>query len=124
MSRFEPAEVSRVTVTDRAGKSREGDAKQSAAVADAVATLVAKRVETPAAMPEDFARCGLSKPAYRVVLDFGAAGGAARKNLLVGDAAPDGCLYVSAGGVDAAIFVVQPEKLAAIADFLKTANEE
>ena len=124
VSSFDPAEVARVVVADRSGKSRDVEAAQAADVVSAVSALVAKRVETPAAMPDDFARCGLSKPAFRVVLDFGAAGESVRKNLLVGDTAPDGGFYVSPGGVDAAIFVVQPEKLAALSEFLKASKED
>ena len=115
----DPASVERISVTTRSGESREGAASAAADVVKAISTLVALRVETPSAMPKDFARCGLSKPAYRVVLDFGQEGGSLRKNLLVGDPTPDGKLYVSAGGVDAAIFVVAPEVAAPMESFVK-----
>ena len=119
---IDPSVVARISIVNRAGVSRECDVSVAADLVKVVAPLVARRVETPSAMPDDFTRCGLSKPAWRIVIDFGKEGDLLRKNLLVGNAATDGGLYVSPGGVDAAIFVVSPEIVASAEALLKSSE--
>ena len=66
-------------------------------------------VETVAATPEDYVRCGLREPLVTIAVDFD--GAAARRNLLLGGVAPGGGRYASAGGADA-IFILSRASVA------------
>ena len=78
----------------------------------ALAEVTAVSVENLNAAPEDFRRCGLARPAFTIAVDVTAAD-AVRRNLLVGNAAPGGGRYVTAGGADA-IFIVSRETVAGL----------
>lgn len=75
-------------------------------------------VETVAATPADYLRCGLREPLVTIAVDFD--GAVARKNLLVGGAAPGGGRYASAGGADA-IFILSR---ATVADLTLSITEQ
>ena len=61
---------------------------------------------------EDFKRCGLVRPAFTIAVDVDATD-AVRRNLLLGNAAPGGGRYATAGGADA-IFIISRETVAAL----------
>ena len=129
-----PASVKRLTVVSAGGETTvEHDAervtwkivKTSAPAAsirvsangvskvlDALADVSAVSVENLNAAPEDFKRCGLVRPAFTIAVDVDAAD-AVRRNLLLGNAAPGGGRYATAGGVDA-IFMMSRETVAAL----------
>ena len=129
-----PASVKRLTVVSAGGETTvEHDAqrvtwkivKTSAPAAsvrvsangvskvlDALADVSAVSVENLNAAPEDFKRCGLVRPAFTIAVDVDAAD-AVRRNLLLGNAAPGGGRYATAGGVDA-IFMISRETVAAL----------
>lgn len=81
-------------------------------VLSVLADISAVSVENLNAMPEDFKRCGLSRPAFTISADVDAAD-AVRRNLLLGNAAPGGGRYATAGGADA-IFIVSRETVASL----------
>ena len=60
-------------------------------------------VETVAATPADYRRCGLAQPACTIAVDFD--GGAPRRNLLLGGPSAGGGRYASVGGADA-VFIL------------------
>lgn len=128
------ASVKRVSVTSAGGETAvEHDAERSAwrivkssspvasirvnekAVSNVLAALsnvCAVSVESLNATPDDFKRCGLSRPAFTIAVDVDAAD-AVRRNLLLGNAAPGGGRYATAGGADA-IFMISRETVAAL----------
>ena len=82
------------------------------AVLTALARVEAVNVETVAATPADFKRCGLDTPACVVAVDVEAPG-AARRNILLGGAASGGGRYATVGGADA-VFVISKQTAAAL----------
>jgi len=82
------------------------------AVLTALVRVEAERVETVAATPEDFKRCGLDAPACIVTVDIESAE-AARRNILLGGPAPGGGRYATVGGADA-VFVISKQTAAAL----------
>ena len=78
----------------------------------ALTRLEAVGVETVAATPDDFRRCGLDAPQLTVAVDFDAA--VPRKNLLLGGVAPGGGRYATAGGADA-VFILSRAVVAGLA---------
>jgi len=66
----------------------------------ALTRVEATGVETLAATPADFARCGLVTPAWTIAVDFNGAD-AVRRNVLLGSVAPGGGRYATVGGADA-----------------------
>ena len=96
-------------------KPMEGKRSNSTAIKallTALARVEAVSVETVAATPADFRRCGLDKPAYVVTIDVEAAGNA-RRNVMLGGAASGGGRYATVGGADA-VFVVSKQTAAAL----------
>ena len=69
-------------------------------------------VESLNAAPEDFRRCGLARPAFTITVDVDSSD-AVRRNLLLGNAAPGGGRYATAGGADA-IFIISRETVAGL----------
>ena len=102
-----------VTVSPSADRSRwnlEGGVPATVRV-EAVKKLLAAltrveatAVETVAATPEDFRRCGLDVPSLTIAVDF-VQPDAARRNLLLGGAAGGGGVYATVGGADA-VFIL------------------
>ena len=82
------------------------------AVLTALARVEAVSVETVAATPADFRRCGLDAPVCVVPVDVETAG-TSRRNILLGGATSGGGRYATAGGVDA-VFVVSKQTAAAL----------
>ena len=82
------------------------------AVLTALARVEAVSVETVAATPADFRRCGLDAPVCVVTVDVETAG-TSRRNILLGGATSGGGRYATAGGVDA-VFVVSKQTAAAL----------
>jgi hypothetical protein len=82
------------------------------ALLTALANVEAVSVETVAATPGDFRRCGLDKPACIVTIDVEATGNA-RRNVLLGGATSGGGRYATVGGADA-VFVVSKQTAAAL----------
>lgn len=70
----------------------------------ALTRVEAAEVETMAATPGDFARCGLDVPTLVVAVDCD-GDNAVRRNILLGGLAPGGGRYATVGGADA-IFVL------------------
>ena len=108
-----PKEGSAVTVVpsaDRAKWNLEGGTPATVkveAVKKLLTTLTrvdAAGVETVAATPDDFRRCGLDVPWLAIAVDFENAD-AVRRNLLIGGAAASGGRYATVGGADA-IFIL------------------
>ncbi|MBR1588431.1 MAG: DUF4340 domain-containing protein, partial [Kiritimatiellae bacterium] len=81
-------------------------------VLTALARVDAASVETVAATPADFKRCGLDAPDYIVTVDVESAE-AARRNILLGGSAPGGGRYATVGGADA-VFVVSRQTASAL----------
>lgn len=69
------------------------------ALLTALTRVEAVGVETLAATPEDFRRCGLQSPAFTVAVDFNGAD-TVRRNILLGGVAPGGGRYATVGGAD------------------------
>ena len=90
------------------GVSTAGVSRVLAMLAD----VRAVSVESLNATPEDFRRCGLARPAFTIAVDVEAAD-AVRRNLLLGNAAPGGGRYATAGGADA-IFIISRETVAGL----------
>ena len=87
----------------------------TAGVSRVLATLADVRavsVESLNAAPEDFRRCGLARPAFTIAVDVEATD-AVRRNLLLGNAAPGGGRYATAGGADA-LFIISRETVAGL----------
>ena len=82
------------------------------ALLTALAHVEAVSVETVAATPADFRRCGLDKPACIVTIDVETTGNA-RRNVLLGGATSGGGRYATVGGADA-VFVVSKQTAAAL----------
>lgn len=120
---LDPVAVRRLTVTpkdgtavtvvpsaDRAKWNLEGGTPATVnveAVKKLLTTLTrvdAVGVETVAATPDDFRRCGLDAPWLAIAVDFENAE-AVRRNLLIGGAAAGGGRYATVGGADA-IFIL------------------
>lgn len=70
----------------------------------ALARVEAVGLETVAATPADYRRCGLEAPSAVLAVDFAGAE-ASRRNILLGGAAPGGGRYATVGGADA-IFIL------------------
>ena len=88
-------------------------AVSTAGVSRVLATLADVRavsVESLNASPDDFRRCGLARPAFTIAADVEAADAVCR-NLLLGNAAPGGGRYATAGGADA-IFILSRKTVA------------
>lgn len=122
---LDPAAVRRITVRSREGASvgavhdperatwvldAVGGAAHAAVSVDRVKKLLvaltrveAARVETVAATPDDYRRCGLAEPAFTLAVDF--SSDMPRKNVQLGGPAPGGGCYATAGGADA-VFVL------------------
>lgn len=137
---FDPAAVRRITVQPRDGAAVAvlRDAGRATWVLDssaggglarvsvehvkklfaALTRTEAVGVETVAATPEDYLRCGLREPLVTIAVDFN--GAVARKNLLLGGVAPGGGRYASAGGADA-IFILSR---ATVADLTISITEQ
>ncbi len=81
-------------------------------VLTALARVEASNVETVAATPEDFRRCGLDTPSCIVTVDVESSE-AARRNILLGGLAPGGGRYATVGGADA-VFVISKQTAAAL----------
>ncbi len=129
---LEPGAVRRLSVKMESGEARavvydtaravwnletpvEGRRSSSSAikaVLTALARVEAANVETVAATPADFKRCGLDAPACVVTVDIESAE-AARRNILLGGTAPGGGRYATVGGADA-VFVVSKQTAAAL----------
>ena len=77
-----------------------------------LARVEAVSVETVAASPADFRRCGLDAPACVVIVDIETTG-IARRNILLGGATSGGGRYATVGGVDA-VFVISKQTAAAL----------
>lgn len=97
-----PATASAITVA--------ASAAGISGVLGALAEVKASSVENLNATSEDFKRCGLSRPAFTIAVDVDAAN-SVRRNLLLGNAAPGGGRYATAGGADA-IFIIPRETVA------------
>ena len=82
------------------------------AVLTALARIEAVSVETVAASPADFRRCGLDTPSCVVTVDIEATD-VTRRNVLLGGVAPGGGRYATAGGVDA-VFIISKQTAAAL----------
>jgi len=82
------------------------------ALLTALARVEAVGVETVAATPADFKRCGLDSPACIVAVDVDAPD-SVRRNILLGGTAAGGGRYATAGGADA-VFVVSKQTAAAL----------
>lgn len=78
----------------------------------ALSDVSAVSVENLNAAPDDFKRCGLSRPAFTIAVDVESAD-VVRRNLLLGNAAPGGGRYATTGGADA-IFIISRESVAAL----------
>lgn len=74
------------------------------ALLTALTRIEAVGVETMAATPEDFRRCGLEDPAFTLAVDFNEAD-QVRRNVLLGGVAPGGGRYATVGGADA-VFIL------------------
>ncbi len=119
----DPASVRRISVAEKGGRTisvapspdrarwnLEGGTPATVAI-EAVKKLLtaltrveAVGVETVAATPDDFRRCGLDAPALAIAIDFENAD-AVRRNLLLGGAAAGGGRYATVGGADA-VFIL------------------
>lgn len=82
------------------------------ALLTALARVEAVNVETVAATPADFKRCGLDAPACTVTVDIETTE-TARRNILLGGAASGGGRYATVGGADA-VFVISKQTAAAL----------
>ena len=82
------------------------------ALLTALSRVEAVNIETVAATPADFRRCGLDAPACTVTIDLESEN-AARLNVLIGGAASGGGRYATVGGADA-VFVVSKQTAAAL----------
>lgn len=96
--------------TPLAGRRVKADAVK--ALLSALARVEASGVETVAATPEDFRRCGLAAPAFVVSADLETER-AVRRNVLIGGAASGGGRYATVGGADA-VFVISRQTAAAL----------
>ena len=125
LQELDPAAVRRITVRPGGGAvvAVARDARREAWVLDAAAGAAPARVsvegvkkllaaltrteavgvETVAATPGDYRRCGLAEPSCTIAVDFD--GGAPRRNLLLGGPAAGGGRYASVGGADA-VFIL------------------
>lgn len=120
---LDPAAVRRITVTPREGRAvtvvpSEDRASWNLAggtpatvsveavkkLLTALTRVEAVGVETVAATPDDFRRCGLDQPTLAIAIDFEQAD-AVRRNLLLGGAAASGGRYATVGGADA-VFIL------------------
>jgi len=77
-----------------------------------LAQLTAQCVETVAATPADFRRCGLDAPYLTVTADVDAAD-VMRWNVILGDEVPGGGRYATVGGADA-VFILARETVEAL----------
>ena len=102
----------RIVKTSAPAASIRVSANGVSKVLDALTEVSAVSVENLNAAPEDFKRCGLARPAFTIAVDVDAAD-AVRRNLLLGNAAPGGGRYATAGGADA-IFIISREAVAAL----------
>jgi len=78
----------------------------------ALSRVEAGSVETLAATPADFARCGLDNPAFVVAVDL-AGDKAVHREILIGSAASGGARFATVGGADA-VFVLSRTTVAAL----------
>jgi len=78
----------------------------------ALTRVEAAGVETLAATPMDFARCGLERPVWTIAVDFSGAD-AVRRNVLLGGVAPGGGRYATVGGADA-VFILSRAAVAGL----------
>ncbi len=124
-----PREGEAMTVVPSADRSRWNlEAGRPATVSvDAVKKLLttltrvdAVGVETVAATPDDFRRCGLDQPFLTIAVDFEQAD-AVRQNLLLGGVAAGGGRYATVGGADA-VFILSRAVVQALT--AKIAEEE
>ena len=81
-------------------------------VLTALARVEAVSVETVAATPADFRRCGLDAPSCIIAVDIETTG-TTRRNILLGGATSGGGRYATVGGVDA-VFVIAKQTAAAL----------
>ncbi len=102
----------RIVKTSAPAASVRVSAEGLSRVLKALSDVSAVSVENMNAGPEDFKRCGLSRPAFTIAADVETAD-AVRRNLLLGNAAPGGGRYATAGGADA-IFIISRESVAAL----------
>lgn len=129
---LEPASVRRLSVKMESGEARtvaydtaravwnletpvEGRRSSPSAIKallTALARVEAANVETVAATPADFKRCGLDTPACVVTVDIETTE-TARRNILLGGTAPGGGRYATVGGADA-VFVVSKQTASAL----------
>ena len=82
------------------------------AILTALARVEAVNVETVAATPADYRRCGLDTPSGIITVDIEAEG-TTRRNVLLGGATSGGGRYATVGGVDA-VFVISKQTAAAL----------
>ena len=108
-----PKEGTPVTVAPSADRTKwnlEGGTPATVSVESvkklltALTRVEASGVETVAATPDDFRRCGLDAPYLTIAVDFENAN-AVRLNLLLGGAAAGGARYATVGGADA-VFIL------------------
>lgn len=81
-------------------------------VLTALTRVEAANVETVAATPADFKRCGLDAPTCIVAVDIESAE-TSRRNILLGGTAPGGGRYATVGGADA-VFVISKQTASAL----------
>ena len=93
----------------------EGRRSNPAAIKSLLTALThveAVSVESVAATPADFKRCGLDVPACVIAIDVEATD-VTRRNILIGGATSGGGRYATVGGVDA-VFVISKQTAAAL----------
>ena len=94
-------------------EGRRSNQEAIKALQTALARVEAVSVETVAATPADFQRCGLDAPACVVTVDVETTDVTTRRNILLGGVTSGGGRYATVGGVDA-VFIVSKQTAAAL----------
>jgi len=81
----------------------------------ALANVEAVSVETAAATPNDYKRCGLDAPTCTIAIDMDGTD-SVRRNILLGGTASGGGRYATVGGADAVFIVSRQTATALLAD--------
>ena len=96
-------------------EGRRASPKAIKSMLTALTHVEATSVETVAATPNDYRRCGLDVPECTIAIDMEGAG-SVRKNILLGGVASGGGRYATVGGADAVFIVSRQTASALLAD--------